>query len=384
MDYLTPQRKEMKLWSTDKYIWGTLAFALAYIPVAVWRHLLTAPAWTLWVLIAAATVNGIIRTYRGWHWIHTVFDIGFLAAAIGITSGLESDLWLLYFVATISESLYASSKRVLIVLSSIIVTYILATLPHQIGIAPLPWAEYIFILGSRLFFLFMVGTYGRRISFNAEERNRELLLLREQLATGEERARIAREVHDGLGHAIVSIILRLELCLRLMRRAPDEAEEILKEEIPAIRAAWSQGRDLAFHLRPWESEIGEKGQFIDSLRQLIGRFAERTGIQITFKTEGETDNISAAQAFGLTRIIQEALTNAAKHAEASAIEISLARTTKRVIDLCISDNGKGFDRTLLQTGFGLQAMEERVNALNGTFHLESQTGVGTKLMVSLP
>jgi signal transduction histidine kinase len=384
-----------QMWQVNKYLWMSLAFALIYIPFAQARQLFIVPVWVAWGVFVLGVANGAARSlvaYQdggtvkkvGWGWSFTLIDVGLIALAVGITGGIKSDLWLLFFIAMISESLYAPPEQIFVISVCIVTAYLLATLPYQFLAQPTPWLEFCSTMFARLFFLIVVGAYGRRISVNVEARNRELLLLREQMATGEERARIAREVHDGLGHAMVSVILRLELCLRLMRKAPEEAEVILKEEIPALRAAWNEGRDLAFHLHPWESGDSAVEELTAMLRRHIGRFAERTGLVIDLKTEGDSKTVRPAIAFGLTRILQEALTNAAKHAHASRVEVTLTFAPDGGVTCAICDNGKGFEMEAGQTGFGLLTMRERAEAFGGDFHLESAPDCGTKIVVTIP
>ncbi|HLV81677.1 MAG TPA: sensor histidine kinase, partial [Chthonomonadaceae bacterium] len=232
-------------------------------------------------------------------------------------------------------------------------------------------------------FLILVSAIGRRISENAEAHSRELLLLREQRAAAEERARIAREVHDGLGHALVSSILRLELCARLLRCAPDEAETILQEEIPALRAAWNEGRDLAFHLRPWESEVAPEEDLPAILRRHLGRFAERTGLRINLQAQERDWRLSPPVMFGLMRIVQEALTNVARHAQATTIEVTLSATPQGGIVCAVCDDGKGFSAAEPSSGFGMRSMRERAEALGGAFSISSRAGC-TEIRVEIP
>src|SRR5581483_8493298 len=259
-----------QLWQLNKYLWMCLAFVLLYLPVAQAQGIVTAPACFAWLVFGLGLADGAARTYWGyrrggalpvgWAWGFTYLDLLLISLAVSITGGLQSDLWLLYFVVMIYESLYAAPLTKRLMDLSVCAAYLLATLPHQPALAlSLPPAVYARILATRLFFLVIVSALARRISANALARHQELMLLREQMAAAEERARIAREIHDGLGHALVSSILRLELCARLIGRAPAEAEALLKEEIPALRAAWNEGRDLAFHLRPWEMDASREG-----------------------------------------------------------------------------------------------------------------------------
>jgi len=383
------------LWQINKYLWMTLGFVLVYLLIARAQHLLDVPVGVAWGLLGLAVLEGASRTYfayrRGgslagrWAWFYTFLDILLISAAIAITRGLDSDLWLLYFVVMIFESLYTTPQRKRILDVGIILAYLLATLPYQLLTTPppAPWPVFYRILAVRLFFLVLVSAIGRRISENAEAHSRELLLLREQRAAAEERARIAREIHDGLGHALVSTILRLELCARLLRRAPDEAEGILQEEVPALRAAWNEGRDLAFHLRPWEADSTPEEGLPAILRRHLGRFAERTGLSVSLKAEEADWRLAPSVTFGLMRIVQEALTNVARHAQASAIEVTLASTPKGGIVCTICDNGKGFVVEEQTAGFGLRSMRERTEALGGTFTITSVAGC-TEIRVEVP
>lgn len=384
-----------KLWQINKYLWMSLAFVLVYVPIAEVQGMLSAPRWAAWLFVLLAFADGAGRTvlaYRrggsltdSWAWLFTYFDISLIALGIIVTSGIQSDLWLLYFVVMIFESLYATPLQKRLMDLNVSLAYVLATLPYQLSHHPdlLSDAQYARTLAARIFFLILVGALGRRISANTEARNREFALLHEQMATGEERARIAREVHDGLGHALVSSILRLELCARLIRKAPDEAEALLKGEVPALRAAWNEGRDLAFHLRPWELDMGREGGLVDTLRRHTGRFAERTGIVVDLKTDEDDWKLRPEAAFGLVRIVQEALTNAARHAQASHIEVSLTRLPKGGLVCAIRDDGKGFIVDEAAFGFGILAMRERAQSFGARFQIESAPGSSTTIQVHL-
>ncbi len=377
------------LWQTNKYLWMSLAFALAYVPAAqALGRLLVSPE-AAWTIFGIGVLNGGLRSWIGYQqggdfgsirrslylasWAFTMVDILLVGIAVRVTGGLASELWLLYFVVVLSESLYAPPAQVRIIALLVSLSYVFA------AAAPFSLAHTV-PLASRLFMLTVVGAYARRISYTAEEKNREVLLLREQVSASEERSRISREIHDSLGHAMTSAILRLELCRKLLKRSPAEAEEILGQEIPSLREAWNEGRDLAFHLRPWE--LSAPASLEETLRRHIGRFAERTGLVIDLTTKGSLTSVRPETAYALTRIVQEALTNAVKHAEATKIEVSL-QNEKGEILLCIEDNGKGFDPASAQTGVGLNSIQERVAALNGTAEVTSTLGGGTRLWVKM-
>ena len=378
-----------QMWQLNKYLWMSLAGVLLYIPIAYAQGVFEAPAWAVGTLFGVALAEGAARSLIGYRRggaldarLSARFnyaEILLIAAGIAISGGVHSDLWLLYFVTMTFESLYASRRAKRLLDLRMTLFYLAATLPRQ-WLAPRPDtpAVYLRLFAAHLFFLIIVSALARRISSDNEERARELLGLREQRAQSEERARIAREVHDSLGHALVSSILRLELAARLVSRDPPEAEKLLREEIPALRAAWNEGRDLAFHLRPWEAEDGGES-LPDLLRRHSARFAERTGLCITLDVQGKCKPPRPAVAFALTRIVQEALTNAARHAQATDVFVTLACHDDGRLDCKIRDNGKGFDAPGQAWGVGLQSMRERIEALGGEFTVYSASGEGTTI-----
>lgn len=388
-------------WQINKYLWMAVVFALAYIPVAQRRGLLTIPLWGVWALFAVAVANVGLRSWFGYRaanqkektcverdalsWTFTLADIGIISLAIASTRGLQSDLWLLYFITMISESLYASPRQTRLIALIVAGAYALSAFPVQWFIRPVSSLEFYSVFAARLFFLISIGAFARRISFNTSVRDGELAFLREQQATGEERARIAREIHDSLGHSLTTIILRLELAAKLVRKNPSEAETLLNDEILTLRAAWNAGRDLAFHLRPWELEFARDGGLPETLRRHISRFAERTGTIIEFSADDAADwNLRPEAAFNLTRIAQEALTNAARHGKAARMTVELRRETPRMICLTVRDDGIGFDAENFNAGVGIAAMRERIEKIGGAFQIESAPDSGTTVTARLP
>lgn len=384
------------LWQINKYLWMTLGFLLVYTVTAKAQGLIRVPMTQAWLLFGLALASAATRTALAWRKagvlsdslarVFTAIDIFLVAVSIHFTGGLESDLWLVYFVVMIFELMFSTRQQKRLVVASICIAYIWATLPTQLAALPLTpsFSPYLRVLGSRLFFLVLVGSLSRRISRNALDHDRELSLLREQMATSEERARIAREVHDGLGHSLVSVILRLELCQRLLTRAPQEADTLLKEEIVSLRAAWNESRDLAFHLQPWEKQTTTE-TLPDTLRRHLSRFAERTDISAALHVSEPLRPLTPAAIFGLIRIVQEALTNAAKHARATHIDITLRSSPSEAFLHCtIVDDGVGFDLAAASAGMGLETMRQRAEALGGEVQYVSSPGNGVRIEIQLP
>ncbi len=382
-----------EIFHVDKYLWLNLVFVFLYIFISQTQGLATVPAWSLWLLFAFAVLNAGIRTlfrfrYGDSHFgaltqVFVTTDILLLSIGIGFTSGIKSDLWLIYFIAILSHSLYVRTSQVVYISILIVFSYPLATLPAQWGSHALPWIQFGTTLALRLFFILIIGTYTRQIWMNEEVRVKEVQALREQMATGVERTRIAREIHDGLGHALVSAILRLELCQKLMKRAPEEAETILKEEIPALREAWSEGRNMAFHLRPWEAGGAGEGSLEETLRRHIDRFSYRTGLKLELSVKGEERELSPSHKFGLTRVVQEALTNVVKHAGATSAVVEVSFLPGGALTCTIRDNGAGFSALREHTGVGTKSMSERIASLGGTVEFLNCAEGGAEVRVAL-
>ncbi len=383
-----------QLLRVNLYVWLCLAFALLYFGLAHTERPFDAPIGVVASVIIAAVVSVGARTFIAmrpragefvhWNRVFNYIDSVLVAVAIWATHGIESDLWLLYFALMTFAALYstAHSKRQLDV--TIVILTLLATLPHQLRPSTaLQPAVYARLLATHLFFLIMVTDLARRLGEDAEARNAELVRLREQMASSEERARIAREVHDSLGHTMVSMVLRLELCLRLMDAQPTEAREILQVEIPALRGAWNEARDLAFHLRPWDVDIAANG-FVAVLRERCRKFAERTGLIVQVVASDDRIELRQDRAVGLMRIVQEALTNAAKHAQATRISVTLEAAHDGTIVCDVADNGKGFDSPAPDSGVGLSAMRERAAALGGVLRVTSAPDRGATVTVTVP
>jgi signal transduction histidine kinase len=372
------------MWEVNKYLWICLLFAAWFIYAAKSRGWITVPLPYAYAIYGLAILNGALRSIRGFRhggnegiygWLFTLVDLILISAAVRITNGLYSELWLAYYVLLVSEALYSTTVQTTLLNACIVAGYVGAT--WHMRDAPSYWITIV----TRMFFVVVVGSFGLRLSTDRERRQRELARLSEQVAASDERARIAREVHDGLGHALVASILRLELCRRLLKRDPEQAERILEEEVPALRAAWNEGRNLAFHLRPWERD---PAGFSHSLRRHVSRFAERTGIAVTLDIDDTRDwNLPADVEIAVTRIVQEALTNVARHAQASAVQIRVERNDNNIC-CAIEDDGQGFDAESPRASFGLNAMRERAENPGGSFTLESGPGRGTTIEARIP
>lgn len=215
----------------------------------------------------------------------------------------------------------------------------------------------------------------------AEDAEYELRRLSQQLVSAqeEERKTISRELHDEVGQILTG--LRLELgALAKSEGSPDFAERVsstkaLAEE--ALRAV----RNLSLLLRP--SMLDDLGLGA-ALRWQAKQFSQRMGVPISVEIEGDLEKLPEAYRLCVYRVVQEALTNSAKHAQASRIAITISQK-QDLVKAVIHDNGKGFPEKEQRTqGLGLAGMEERVRTLQGTLAISSRPGEGTELRIALP
>lgn len=202
-------------------------------------------------------------------------------------------------------------------------------------------------------------------------------------AQEEERQRVARELHDQAGQTLTA----LQLGLSRIETAGPTPE--LREEAASLRQLALEAmhiiRNLALDLRP--SALDELGLPV-ALKDYLETFASRTAIAAHLDVSGVQERLPAETEVTLFRIVQEALTNVAKHAQASLVKVTLAIDGTR-LKLVIEDDGIGFDaeRALgaeRRKSLGLIGMRERSHLLGGEMHMSSRPHEGTRLVISVP
>ena len=208
----------------------------------------------------------------------------------------------------------------------------------------------------------------------------------EEEAIAEERRRMAREIHDGLAQKLASLRLRA----RLWHNVIDEHPEEMHAEVEAMRDFLSEQirevRRSIFALRP--VALDELG-FYRSLRQFIEDFGEQNRLRIDLQVLGAEDRLPSLLEPVLFRIVQEALNNVGRHAEATTAWIELDLRDADSPILVIRDDGQGFDITTLDKAtrfghLGLTQMRERVEELGGILQIKTRAGRGTEIRVVLP
>ncbi|MBI4758186.1 MAG: GAF domain-containing sensor histidine kinase, partial [Chloroflexi bacterium] len=222
---------------------------------------------------------------------------------------------------------------------------------------------------------------------NARLHEERLAILRQQLAQvtaaqEEERRRIARELHDGVGPALASLNVRLHTARKLLERDQHLPAGEIEELADLAQANIQDIRRLIYDLRP--AALDELG-LVPALREYVTRYQEEQGLEVALSLPESDERLSAPLETALFRIVQEALANVAKHAQARRVEVAMTRD-RGGVTLRIADDGQGFDPQAPRPGthLGLWSMRERVEQLGGRFELESTPGQGTKLMITIP
>jgi two-component system nitrate/nitrite sensor histidine kinase NarX len=199
-----------------------------------------------------------------------------------------------------------------------------------------------------------------------------------ELATAQERQRLARDLHDAVSQTLFSTSLIAEVLPRMWERHPDEARKRLEEIRQLTRGALAEMRTLLLELRPAALIDADLG---DLLRQLAESITGRARIPVLVNVDGECPP-SADLKVALYRIAQEALNNVAKHSRATQAEVNLHCQSDK-IELMIKDNGKGFDTETRSPGsLGMDIMQERARTINASIDVTSVPGKGTVISVS--
>jgi signal transduction histidine kinase len=215
-----------------------------------------------------------------------------------------------------------------------------------------------------------------------EESNAQLKAMarRRETAREEERKYIARELHDDLGQYLTA--LRLQVSVLNMEFAEQNPAMRMKLEqlLSLVDSTKKVTRNLSQRLRPVELDMGTE----TALSELAEQFSVQYGISCNLELDEETDKITDSYSIILYRVLQESLTNIARHAEANSVEVILQNQDDGVM-LMISDDGMGFDPSRIQaTSFGLLGMRERLLAVGGELEINSDMQNGTRVVAHLP
>ncbi|NJL52770.1 MAG: sensor histidine kinase [Hydrococcus sp. SU_1_0] len=201
----------------------------------------------------------------------------------------------------------------------------------------------------------------------------------EELATVQERNRIARDIHDSLGHALTSLNIQMQTAVKLWEKEPVQARSFLTQAQELGKTAMQEVRKSISTLR---EDAPEEPPLEAKINTLVDDFRKGTGLPI-FTNISRCSSVQLPVAKTIYRIVQEALTNIFKYAEATEVQIQL-KSTPEGIYLTVEDNGRGFDPNQNPSGFGLRGMQERIAGVNGHFQLITSPGNGCRIKVEIP
>ena len=367
---------------------GTAAFMEVVLPFEFsWLLVLRVISIGLFGLMRLRLPTGKIAT----RWLYTAAECGLIFLAVtefGLSARSVLVLWL---VLVMRSCILLARSGQIVILSLGLLTYGTMILTKPIvrdRILSTVWdwrISNVLMSGSSLIFaLLLINALlaERQIREELEIAHtqlRQYALRIEDQATLQERNRIAREIHDSLGHTLSAQTIQINNTLLFWETDRDRAHTFLKQAKQLGAEAMLEIRKSISMLR---SNPLQGNSLTVAVQKLLTDFQYNTGITPTCKIDIPT-TLTLEIDTTLYRIVQESLTNIHKHAQAQEIVVQLTKEFGS-IELSIADNGRGFNPARNTTGFGLRGMQERAVALGGKFHVESQPGHGCCILISLP
>ena len=202
----------------------------------------------------------------------------------------------------------------------------------------------------------------------------------EELTIAQERNRIAREVHDALGHRLTIAAVQLEGAQRLIYTDPERVDRMLGTVREQVKEGLADLRRTVAMLR---ASVEEDLPLQQALTKLAAQVQEATGLQVHLTIDETIPELPIAFRKAIYRATQEGLTNIQRHARASEAWIQLAQREGRV-SLGVGDNGVGLPSDRSASGFGLSGLKERAAILGGDFYVDQRAGGGTQITFRLP
>lgn len=334
---------------------------LWYIPfvnlstLRVWDHpkrgaLYLVPGWAIWAGLIALTADSLLLIGIFFPLVFSRFPICW---ATGITIFQTLGLYFLYIM------LYPTAHWFLILM---IILGLLAIST---------------IIGAFISSIIKQSTERQRLIGELTWSRANLMKAEREAGRLNERQRLARDIHDTLAQHFTSIIMHLAA-------AKHGNFGIVQPQIQQAEGAARQGLDeirrIVWDMQP---EQIEKASLIEAVEELAARWSAENGVQVKMKVTGTPRSLTSSAETALLRILQEAMHNINKHAQAKNVNITFS-FMEDIFMMDIADDGLGFDPSKTGNGFGLKTMRGRIEELSGTLIIESERGGGTAIAVSLP
>ncbi|TVY10905.1 sensor histidine kinase [Paenibacillus cremeus] len=199
-----------------------------------------------------------------------------------------------------------------------------------------------------------------------------------QNAVLEERTRIARDIHDAVGHSLTSIIVQTQALRYMVRKDPVQAEQSIESMLTVARQGLADIRNSVHSLADDHSASG-----IIPLKALLSRMEASSSIRYTFHTEVSDEEMDAEVSGLWFRLLQEAITNIIRHSQATFVEVQLTKGLSSLV-IRVADNGCLVPSGHIREGFGLKVMRERVEERGGQLHYKIREPHGFEIVAELP
>lgn len=199
----------------------------------------------------------------------------------------------------------------------------------------------------------------------------------ERMAETRERNRLAREIHDTLGHALTGITAGADACIQMLDISPELARRQMELIASTAREGMNEVRRSVKALRP---DALERFQITEALNKLCEDMKSSSRAEINLYIEPKAMRLSPDEEDAVYRIVQESITNAIRHGQASKIDIAVVATSRQ-LTIVIQDNGSGC--SYIKPGFGLRHMRERLNLLGGTLQVNGENGFQIQAKIPL-
>ena len=222
----------------------------------------------------------------------------------------------------------------------------------------------------------------RSLEAGLAERTGKLHAFAVELIRAEEdqRSRIARELHDGLGQMMTAVNIELQM---LRESAPPELQSRVDDVSALSKQVMAEMRRISHELRP--AILDEMG-LADAVRALVNRLSRHSGLEVQLRVDGSMEVMPADSVIACYRLVQEALNNVVRHSGAMHASVRLSRDGSW-LEAVVADDGKGIDydpAAKVDGHFGLMGLEERIRAIGGEFQFGRADGGGTRVAARLP
>ncbi|NEQ24667.1 MAG: sensor histidine kinase [Microcoleus sp. SIO2G3] len=349
------------------------------------------------LLLALLGLMGLALPINNPHWkvVYTIIELSLIF--YGATLGYLHILPTLYLVVVIRSCFLFKNRGRWVIAGTVLILFLIHQIKYVRSIVEVIEAGeqqrlWMHLVAETLMFSLGVFFTLRFINtLQAERKAKEQLAAAheqlqqyakqaEDLAAAQERNRIARDIHDSLGHALTALNVQLQTGVKLLQHDPAKAQPFLEQAHRLGSTAMKEVRQSVGALR---DEAQVEPPLEEAIALLVDNFRQGTGIA-TSANVCLNAPVPPTIVKTIYRIVQEALTNISKHAQASQVEIQVF-TTANSVNLVIEDDGRGFNLEQLNgSGFGLQSMQQRVAAVDGNFQLKTEPGMGCRIAIKLP